>query len=245
MSITEELKKEIGKAILNYGAIRYVNIAPNDGFFLIKFPGFHIQDNEPQGATISIHPPMLRNRAKLPINSCAIFYNGKLYHREKDKTVEKVLRLSYASIYDSPEFLISNFFEEHTTETTIHLFKGSKGQTYGECEFKDAILIPRVGVKISSPKHFRPICDLLRQIGLLKESRGKIKPVDKITERLKKFLLKEFKSIKKKSYLPIKTLQKRLQAEIDKLFPDNPKEAEKYYWSDSTLRRVLKSFIKK
>jgi len=100
-------------------------------------------------------------------------------------------------------------------------------------------------LKIHSPKYLRPIKDLLRSIGFLSEPRGKIKKVDKITKQLKAFLIKEYKTIKQKRPLPMIALQKRLTKEVNEMFPNDPKIAEKYYWSDATIRRTIKTCRKK
>jgi hypothetical protein len=92
---------------------------------------------------------------------------------------------------------------------------------------------------VYSKKYLTPIRNLFRDVGILPEKRGKKKSIGETKKYLRKFLVKEYKAIQKKKPLPIKILQKRLEAEINRMFPDEPKEAEKYYWGDSTIRRIV------
>ncbi|MDD5431660.1 MAG: hypothetical protein PHO70_01560 [Candidatus Omnitrophica bacterium] len=98
---------------------------------------------------------------------------------------------------------------------------------------------------INSPKYLKPIKDLLRQIGVLKETRGKIKKTDETTKILRAFIVKEFKGIQKKRPLPINILSDRLTKKVDSMFPDDSETAEKYYWSFATIRRIIKDCNKK
>ncbi|MFC1699983.1 hypothetical protein ACFL1I_08550 [Candidatus Omnitrophota bacterium] len=98
---------------------------------------------------------------------------------------------------------------------------------------------------IHSQKYLTPIKNLFRDVGLLPEKRGKKKTLSETNKHLRWFLIQEFKAMKKKKTLPMKILQMRLSKETSRLFPDNPKEADKYLMSDATIRRILKPYIKK
>ncbi|MDD5108872.1 MAG: hypothetical protein PHC29_05120 [Candidatus Omnitrophica bacterium] len=97
--------------------------------------------------------------------------------------------------------------------------------------------------KIQSPKYARPIMDLFRRLGLLREKRGKVKIPDTTTQNLRWFIREQFELLSKKKPLPIEILQRKLEREVHRLFPDNPEKAEKYYWNDLTVRRLIEKHL--
>ena len=104
-------------------------------------------------------------------------------------------------------------------------------------------------IKMVSSAYITPVRNQLRQLGLIKELRGKIKPKEKIIVQRNEFIIAEYKRIckktRKKKPLPIKKIQERWTDELSRLFPDEPQKADKYGVSDATIRRVLKNYIKK
>jgi hypothetical protein len=100
-------------------------------------------------------------------------------------------------------------------------------------------------IKIRSKKHITPIRNLLREIGVMEEKRGKGKKPDETTKELRAFVIEQYKSMQSNREFRIKTLQNRLAKEVLRRFPDNAKIADKYNWSDATIRRIIKSCKKK
>lgn len=253
--LQERYQEQLKNVIIKLGAIRYVRINQNDGFFLIKEPGRNLRPKK-------IVLPGLK--AFDAMSNCVIFHKNKFIKRYwLDEEFEAILekpkkRIGYRS---SMENLFSALKFSESNKTTIrkdlnkveaYLEKYAK-QIKDSPEFvianlflinKDGI-IPKQNLKIYFPLHSKYINDFLRAVGLLKEKRGKLKPTDKIAEKLKETLKSEFKSISEKKPLPIQKLQKRLTEEVNKLFPNDPKGADKYYWSDSTIRRIVNNSSKK
>jgi len=245
-ALKEPLKEALRQIILDYGAIRYVHATPKDGLFLIKLPGVYLEPDQPLGERIDVLNPNLLGHEKpsIPRNSCVIFDGHAIYQRGIDKMVEKCLSKLSTEISKAPEFMINNFFEGTVESITVEFGGPKKKRFIKNVEYHGDGLRPLDDIKIQSPKYFKPINDLLREIGLLEEKRGKEKSVDKIIIQLRKFIIKEFKSIKDKKPLPINILQNRLTKKVNEMFPD-VKESEKYYWSDSTIRRIIEDSIKK
>jgi nitrogen regulatory protein PII-like uncharacterized protein len=83
----------------------------------------------------------------------------------------------------------------------------------------------------------------------LEEKRGKIKKKDKIHKLRQEFIIEQYKKIVKKTKrkypLPISIIQERWSDKLNELFENSPAEAEKYNISDATIRRIIKSYIKK
>ena len=86
---------------------------------------------------------------------------------------------------------------------------------------------------------------ILSQYGFIPEKRGKIKKKDTIDEKRDKFIVQQLKSVRSRKSLPVKIIQKRWVDRVNCMFPDDPKKAEKYYYSDITIRRVLGKYMKK
>jgi len=156
-----------------------------------------------------------------------------------------------------PEFSLEGLF---TVKTTKASFKDVYGFTTLEVgtsknpkiidastAFEEVIdyFVFKQGLKISSSKYWKPISNLLRRVGLLNEKRGKEKSINPITKNFRAFVLKEYESINKKKPLPLKKLKERLEAEVNRQFPDDLRQAEQYYLSEPTIRRLIKSSIKK
>lgn len=119
----------------------------------------------------------------------------------------------------------------------------------GVIELPLKIVLDGKRIKIFSPEFITPVRNILRRLGIIKETRGKYKKRGKIILLRDKFMVNEYKRIiketKRKKPLPIKILQRRWTEELIRIFPDNPEGADKYGVSDATVRRVLKKCIKK
>jgi len=255
-------QNKVARAILILGAIRYVPLSLEDGFFIIKYSGSFLEANQQvlvnENYMFSESHNGLRNSRPLgtiayffPRNFCFIFHNGSLIERSRSGKrgfrgdVEKYLSKYYEEYNKAPEFHLETFF-------TAQLIQASGNSLDDNSVSKEKVvtvpnrLIPRNGLKISSQAHWKHISKLLRDVGLLKENRGKLKSIDSTIKNLKLFVIKEFKSMspKNKKSLPIAFLKKRLEAKVDSLYPNSIDEAKKYYRGDSTIRRWITSIKK-
>ena len=102
-------------------------------------------------------------------------------------------------------------------------------------------------ITLNSPQYVRPIRDLMRDVRMLPEKRGSRTKKDERQKMRDKFILLEYKKIvnkrkgKKRPY-PVGRLLELWAIEVNRKFSSNTKEAEKYYGSASTVRRILDKF---
>lgn len=242
------LKKLLKDAILDHGAIRFVRVSSKIEFFLIKVPGTILEEHQslkfkPDEGFIN-YDLLTNSPPEISRNSCVIFDGKKLYFRGKNKVVEEYILKYHPLIFDSPEFVLSSVFKPFEARVRLRSFEGWEKSDLNVTVPDFGYLMFRKDLKIRSPKYFKEVIDLLRQVGLLKESRGKIKPADSDTIKLRAFILKEFKSLKRQKPLPLRILKDKLQDEVYRRFKDE-KKADKYNWSEATIRRIIKSGTKK
>ena len=246
-SSTTTLKEHI----VDYGAISYVPISSKDGFFLIKLPGILLESFEPLGKIVhsfelSMQGPGL---VDIPQKSCVIFHKGKTSERGVNEDVESYLSKYESQIFDSPEFALSNYFYCRYKTVPLKEVWGYKGDLEDVADVPVSALdclVWKEGIKISSPKYFKPICDLLRQIGLLNEARGgagRTKKNDFQKER-DELIIQFYNDSKIKKPLPIEKIQEKLIKTYVKNYSNDTKRHKPYHPHDHTIRRILTNYIK-
>ena len=93
--------------------------------------------------------------------------------------------------------------------------------------------------------YLTPIKKKIVETNIYPDLTGKIKKPDSIAREFKKVLINKYLTLKKRKRVPIKTLQKELDFERNRRFPEDSEKAEKYMWSDQTIRRLIQPYIKK
>lgn len=95
-------------------------------------------------------------------------------------------------------------------------------------------------------KLYRPMREILKELGILQDMRGCFKKQDDIREKIREKVIELYNKLKTKKPLNIIRIQEGVEKYVNQiLFPKDSKKAEKYYISDSTVRRIVNNFIKK
>jgi len=96
-------------------------------------------------------------------------------------------------------------------------------------------------VKNTERGRYKLVRETFKQCGLILEPRGKNKKTDPVRKQLYKFLKGEYGKLKKKKPLPVSALARKVGDKANELFPNDHQKALKYYFKESTIRRVLKN----
>lgn len=96
-------------------------------------------------------------------------------------------------------------------------------------------------IPISNTIYVRPVKELLRKYGILPEKRGTGKIIKNEVKERNRIIVEEYLATKRKRPFPIKKIQDRLSREIRK----DTNLGKIFAINDLTVRRVIKSYIKK
>lgn len=98
-------------------------------------------------------------------------------------------------------------------------------------------------MKSAEKKRYKLLRSVLQRCGFIPDERGKGKrKVDKTKKLIDKALIAEYKKMKNKKPLSIKRLSEKVSNYVNTLFSSDPESAEKYSYSDATIRRRIKEY---
>lgn len=101
------------------------------------------------------------------------------------------------------------------------------------------------GMKSSEKEKYKSARSVFQQCDFISDGRGKGgRKVDSVRKMVKKYIIDEYKKLKKRKPLPIKILSRKLVDYVNTLFPNDEETAEKYYYSDATIRRIIQALFK-
>jgi hypothetical protein len=241
-------QERVRQAVLEMGAIQYVPIRDEEGFFIIKSPGSYLE----YGQELVYHeakdsPPWLAKDAptfkarSIPINFCYILHKyeknkyGKLMPRISiDDKVDDYLSKYWKQIKKAlPGIPLESKFtaEYKIVDESYYGYGGGGGKSHSIEKYTEVdYLVPIRGVIF--PKQWKSINDLLRYSGLLKEKRKR--RIGKIIEPLKKIVIERYN---KNPKLTAKELADILAEEADKKFPNDGEKAASCYRHRSIVWR--------
>lgn len=202
----KELQDKIKEMISSFDVVKYCYINKKDAFFLFKESKQDLMEIDEEWESDKDGGIVFAGSQYFP---WAVLHNNEIIFGSREAYSKYC---GYCDLTTDPITIVENNWVKNSPVFFVASILNSKG------------------IKVNSPKYLTPIKNLFREVGLLDETRGKLKKesINKINrDKLIIQLYKEIvKKTKKRKPLPIKSIYQKLP---------------NYDVSFATIRRVLKN----